>query len=115
MMVALVANADKIALIIAHTDANLIVFFRPQVSAKNPQKCELITIPKKAIDEIMPCSVVVIVKSHFAYGNTNAMEIFSMVAPIKTSPDAITMSQLNRPVPATINNEVSLNHFYPDC
>lgn len=103
--VAFIANADNIAQISAPIAVNRMVFFRPHVSAKKPQKCELITMPRNATDEINPCSVVVIFKSHFAYGKTNAMEIFSMVAPIIASPADIIMRQLNRPVPA-INCEI---------
>lgn len=102
IMVAFIANADSKALINAHIDAKRIVFFLPAVSAKKPQKCAEITMPKNAIDEISPCSVVDIFKSHFAYGSTKAMLIFSMVAPINTSPDAIIIRQLNRPVPAIL-------------
>lgn len=97
--VAFIANADRRALINAQIADNRIVLFRPHVSAKKPQKCELITMPRNATDEINPCSVVVISKSHFAYGNTNAMLIFSMVAPISTRPDDKIMRRLNRPVP----------------
>lgn len=85
--VAFVANADRNALITAQIAVNRIVLFRPHVSARKPQKCELITMPRNATDEINPCSVVVIFKSHFAYGSTNAMLMFSIAEPIRTKPD----------------------------
>lgn len=95
----MIVNADRNALIRAQVAVKRITFLRPHVSAKKPQKCELITIPRNAIDEINPCSVVVIFKSQNAYGNTKAMLIFSMVAPINTIPDRITIATLNRPLP----------------
>lgn len=97
---ALIVNADKKALTSAHVAVKRITFFRPQVSAKNPQKCELTTIPRNAIDEISPCSVVVICKSQNAYGKTKAMLIFSIVAPINAMPVRMIMSTLNRPFPS---------------
>lgn len=41
---------------------------RPQVSARNPHKCELHTNPKKAIELSTPCWAVVNFISHFAAG-----------------------------------------------
>lgn len=64
-----------------------------------PQKCELTTIPRNAIDEARPVSAVVIFRSQLAYGRTKAMLMFSIVAPIIASPDIITMSLLKRPFP----------------
>lgn len=98
--IALIVNADKRALISAHVAVNRMTFLRPQVSAKKPQKCELTTIPRNAIDEINPCSVVVIFKSQKAYGRTKAMLIFSIVAPINAMPVTMIMSTLNRPLPS---------------
>lgn len=49
-------------------EAAQITFWRPQVSAKNPQKCEVHTMPKKETELKIPCSVVDKFKSHLAYG-----------------------------------------------
>lgn len=96
---AFIANADKKALINEHVAESFMTFFRPHVSAIKPQKCELITIPRKAIDDTRPNSVVVIFKSQFAYGRTKATLIFSIVAPINATPDIAVISILNRPLP----------------
>lgn len=66
IMVAFIANAESSALISAHTAAKRMVFFLPHVSAKMPHVCELMTMPRNATDEINPCSVSVINKSHLA-------------------------------------------------
>lgn len=111
MSVTFIANADSRALTSAQTAVRRIVFFRPHVSAKNPQKCDVITMPRNATDEIRPCSVVVIFKSRFAYGSTSEMLMFSMVAPIKTSPDEIIIRILNRPDPAVNLSSEHLDKF----
>lgn len=112
-IVALIVSADKLALISANVAHKRITFFRPHVSAKKPQKCELTTIPKKAIDDISPCSVVVIFKSHEAYGITKAMLMFSMVAPINAIPESATMRMLKRPLPAICIASSSVNCLVP--
>lgn len=110
---ALIVNADRMALIRAHIAHKRITFFRPHVSAKKPQKCELTTIPRNAIDEIRPCSFVVIFISQKAYGVTKAMLMFSMVAPINAIPENITIRMLKRPLPAICIASSSVNFLVP--
>lgn len=91
----------------AQVEHNFITFFLPHVSHRNPHACELTTNPRNAIDEARPYSVVVILRSQFAYGRMYAMLIFSIVAPIRTTPLRIMMRMLNRPLP-----NFSENNFY---
>lgn len=110
-MAAFGENADNTALIRAPVDVSRMTFSRPNegLSDINPQKCELITMPKNAEEATKPNSVVVIFKSQFAYGSAKAMLIFSTVAPIKTVPDIRIISKLNRPVPlAEIQKHVKI-------
>lgn len=92
-------NADKRAKIKAHVAHSRTTFFLPKnlQSARKPQKCELITMPKNGIEEASPSCVIVIFKSQSAYGRTKDRLIFSIVAPIITSPDKNTIIILNRP------------------
>lgn len=50
-----------------------IVLTRPNVSVRNPQKCDDNIIPTNEIEFIRPCSNTVIPRSHFAAGNTMAI------------------------------------------
>lgn len=65
-VVAFIAKADESAPSKAHAEHKRMTFCLPQVSHINPQKCELMTIPRNAIDDTKPCSVIDIFKSQFA-------------------------------------------------
>lgn len=57
---------DKKELKNVRNDANSITLLLPIVSAKNPQKYAVTTMPQNGIDENSPSSVVVKFKSQFA-------------------------------------------------
>lgn len=82
-----VMNPEKKEQQNVRNDANNITFLLPIVSARNPQKYAVTTMPQNGIDENSPSSVVVKFKSQFAYGNTKLALIFSIVAPNITDPE----------------------------
>lgn len=93
-----VRSADVIDVMNARLAVKRITFRRPHVSAKRPNKCEPITIPKNGIEPKTTNSIVVKWISQFAFGSIMATLIFSIVAPIITSPDRITIIVWNRPL-----------------
>lgn len=66
--------------------ANCSEFFRPHVSVRKPHMCELATIPKKPIDNRIPCWPDVISNSHFADGTTKPILINSVTRANKLPP-----------------------------
>lgn len=89
---------DVIDVMNATVAVKRITFRRPHVSANRPHKCEPITIPKNGIDPKATNWIVVKWRSQFAFGSITATLIFSIVAPIITSPDSITIILWNRPL-----------------
>lgn len=77
-------------------------FFRPLVSAKYPQMCELATTPRKPTDDRSPFSVKVRFKSHCAAGTINIAHIVSMMTLMRLPPVAIKENKLNFPKPEII-------------
>lgn len=63
-----------------------ITFCRPHVSAKNPQKYEVVITPRYDIEPKIPCSVVVKFRSHLMYGKTTLIQVFSKAAPKSAVP-----------------------------
>lgn len=84
-------------------NAVCITFRRPQVSAINPQKCEVNTTPMKATALIRPCSLMLRFNSHLAAGNTNAMLIDSRTTESNAIPDVSSKAKWNRPEPLKKN------------
>lgn len=68
--VVFVANADTSEKANPQRAPRETTFFRPHVSAKNPQKYDVETMPRKDTEVKTPCSAIVNFKSHFAYGRT---------------------------------------------
>lgn len=75
------------------TSENRRTFTRPQVSARKPQKWDVITTPMNPMALITPCSAVVISISHFAAGNTNAIFSASITTPSRENPVANKMKK----------------------
>lgn len=67
-----------------------ITFFRPCVSARKPQRCELNIIPTNAMADKTPLSFVVKSKSHSATGRIKLMLKVSNKTVLKIDPLSIT-------------------------
>lgn len=76
-----VAKADRKENINAPIAAVCKTLCRPHVSAKNPQKCDVNTIPKYEMALSRPCSSVVNFRSHFTYGIIKLILRFSIAVP----------------------------------
>lgn len=81
MEIVFIAKADENEKMNAPNAATRKTFRRPQVSAKNPQRCDVKTIPKYEIALRSPCSSVDKFRSHFAYGKIKPILVFSNADP----------------------------------
>lgn len=115
-MIISVSSVDAIDAMNARVAVKRITFRRPHVSAKRPHRCEPITMPKNGIEPNTTNSIVVKCKSQFAFGRITATFIFSIVAPIITSPEKITIIVWNRPLsvsPIASSKEYFFISFFP--
>lgn len=74
-----------------------ITFCRPHVSAKYPQKYEVVMVPRNDIEPKIPCPLVVKFRSHLMYGKTTLILTFSMAAPISAIPVKMIKNIWNLP------------------
>lgn len=77
-----------------------ITFWRPHVSDRKPQKCELTTMPRNDMEFSRPCSVVDMAMSHLTNGITKLMFTFSIAMPMVLRPPIIISSMWNFPYAA---------------
>lgn len=94
------ANDDRNANMHPKNSEVCITLRRPQVSARKPHKCALITMPRNAIELSSPCSTAVNCNSHCAYGMIMLTFIFSMPMPNRLKPAASMMNTWNFPCSA---------------
>lgn len=83
----LVAKLETTVTTKPNSNVGRITFRRPVVSAKNPQRCELLIIPAKPIALNMPRSCMVKLRSHCETGKTKLMPKVSSKTLANIKPD----------------------------